>query len=420
MTKAEREIHLAITRRRYTHLRTKKAKGRILDEYCEMSGHSRKHAIKALSPKKTPSRRRGCPPGGTHEGTALLVKLWTLSDRLCGKLLKPVLGLYLDSLRRRQSLSSGACAEVLSMSAATIDRRLRVVKARSGGNPHRRQSSLAQHRREVPLKVDTWPEAYPKEPGWIEADTVAHSGGSMAGSFIWTLTMTDVGSGWTGLDSVWNKGARGVRDAIDVFIREAPFTVVAFNSDNGGEFFNGHLKAYFASRCRTIRRSRSRRWQKNDNAHVEQKNGVLVRGLFGYGRIDDPDLLPMMKQIDRTQCLIKNLFTPTMRLLSKERQGSKCIKRYEGAPKTPAQRLLESPRVSEENKESIRRLIRTHDICELKASLDAQIRLLAKQLNHPSGASGDTLPRRKDDTQQTYPSVSSHLRQPEPFTVACL
>ena len=215
MSKSEKTSHLAISRRRYALMRTKKAKGRILNEYCEVTGQSRKHAIKALGPKKRPAKRRGCPTGGTREGTALLVKLWTLSDMLCGKLLKQVLGLYLDSLRRQQSVSLDACAEVLGMSASTIDRRLQAEKTRSGGNRRRRQSSLAQHRREVPLKVDTWPESYPKEPGWIEADTVAHCGGSMAGSFIWTLTLTDVGSGWTCLDRVSQKGRISTIDIVD-------------------------------------------------------------------------------------------------------------------------------------------------------------------------------------------------------------
>jgi hypothetical protein len=417
MSKTEKESMLSVHRRQYAHLRTKKAKGRILDAYCELAGHSRKHAIKALSPKKPPSRRRGCPPGGTREGTDLLVKLWRLSDMLCGKLLRVVIPAYLESLGRHERVSAAACDEVLGMSASTMDRRLRAAKVRSGGNRHRRQSSLAQHRRDVPLKIDTWPEAYPKEPGWIEADTVAHCGGSMLGSFIWTLTMTDVGTGWTWLDSVWNKGAMGVRDAIDTFMREAPFTVRAFNSDNGSEFLNGHLQAYFAPLSPTIKRSRSRSWQKNDNAHVEQKNGVLVRGLFGYGRIDDPDLLPLMKRIDQTQNLIKNLFTPTMRLLSKERHGAKYVKRYEKVPKTPAQRVLESPLVSEEKKEALRHMIHAHDICDLKAHLDAQMRLLARRLNDPAGASGNTLQHQRDRPQPTPVSVSSHLTQPEPFAV---
>ena len=183
MSKVEKESILSITRRRYSMMRTKKARGRILDDFCGMTGFSRKHAIKVLSASRLATGRRGCPPGGTREGTALLVKLWKLSDMMCGKLLKEVVSHYLTSLRRREVLPDEACEEVLGMSASTIDRRLRAVKAKTGGGKRRRRESLDMHRREIPLKVESWPEAYPKEPGWIEADTVAHCGGSMAGSF---------------------------------------------------------------------------------------------------------------------------------------------------------------------------------------------------------------------------------------------
>jgi len=96
------------------------------------------------------------------------------------------------------------------MSAATMDRRLREAKAACPGRGRRRRSSIEEHRREIPLKVDAWPEACPKQPGHVEVDTVAHCGGSMAGSFAWTLTMTDVATHWTELRAVWNRGAAGV------------------------------------------------------------------------------------------------------------------------------------------------------------------------------------------------------------------
>jgi hypothetical protein len=417
MSKTEKESVLSVTRRRYAMMRTKKARGRILDEFCSTTGFSRKHAIKALSPGKRPAGRRGCPPGGTGEAIALLVRLWKLSDMMCGKLLKAVIAPYMDSMRKREEIPEWTCAEVLGMSASTIDRRLRTVKAKTGGGKRRRRESLDMHRREIPLKVETWPESYPKEPGWIEADTVAHCGGSMAGSFAWTLTLTDVATAWTALKTIWNKGAEGVRDAAAEFINETPFDVLAFNSDNGPEFLNSPLKAFFGPLAGSIIRTRSRSYRKNDNAHVEQKNGVQVRALFGYGRIDDPDLLPLMGRIDRTQGLIKNLFTPTMRLLSKERVGSKYCKRYEKTPKTPAQRVLESAAVSENNKDKVREMLAKHDICELREKLNADLRLLAKALNNPSGASGDTLQRQKDHQQKPPAriknlSVSSHLTQP--------
>lgn len=417
MSKVEKESILSVTRRRYAMMRTKRARGRLLDEFCATAGFSRKHAIKVLSASRRVQARRGCPPGGTKEGLELLVRLWKLSDMMCGKLLKAVIGSYLVSLRKREELPERVCKEVLRMSASTIDRRLRTAKAKTGGGKRRRRESLDMHRREIPLKVESWPEAYPREPGWIEADTVAHCGGSTAGSFIWTLTLTDVATAWTGLKSVWNKGAEGVRDSVGEFITEVPFDVLALNSDNGPEFLNGHLKAFFGTLSGKVMRTRSRSYRKNDNAHVEQKNGVQVRALFGYGRIDDPALLPLMGRIDRTQGLIKNLFTPTMRLLSKERVGSRYCKRYEKTPKTPAQRVLESSSVSEANKDKVREMLAKNDIYDLRGKLNADLRALAKALNNPAGASGDTLQRQQDHgleavAQPSTFSVSSHLTQP--------
>lgn len=417
MSKVEKDSVLSVTRRRYAMMRTKKARGRLLDDFCATTGFSRKHAIKALSPRRRAPGRRGCPAGGTREGLEPLVRLWKLSDMMCGKLLKAVIGLYLESIRKREDLPERVCAEVLGMSASTIDRRLRAVRAKSGCGKRRRRESLDMHRREIPLKVESWPEAYPADPGWIEADTVAHCGGSMAGSFIWTLTLTDVATAWTELRSVWNKGAAGICDSVREFIAEAPFDVVALNTDNGPEFLNSHLKAFWGSLSGRVMRTRSRSYRKNDNAHVEQKNSVQVRALFGYGRIDDPALLPLMNRIDRTQGLIKNLFTPTMRLLSKERVGTRYCKRYEKAPKTPAQRVLESGAVSEADKGKVREMLAGHDINDLRRQLNADLRSLAQTLNDPAGASGNTLQPRPDHrleqaNRHASLSVSSHLRQP--------
>ena len=362
-----------------------------------------------MTAKKKKPRRRGCPPGGTKEGLALLIRLWELSDMMCGKLLHAVMGCYLESLRKRKAIPEAVCEEVLKMSAATIDRRLRSIKTASGPRRRRRCSSLDEHRREIPLKVDVWPSAYPKTPGYIEVDTVAHCGGNMAGSFVWTLTMTDVATAWTRVVSVWNKGAVGVCDAIDAFLADAPFEVLMLNSDNGGEFINNHIKRHFAQFLPSVVRTRSRSYKKNDNAHVEQKNAVQVRSLYGHERIDDVNLLTLMNRINTIQEAIKNLYTPTMRLLSKERNGSKYVKRYEKRAKTPAQRILESPEVSENDKAKVRALLVQHDFVTLRDNINADLKRLArKQATAPAGATSESLPNR--------PSVGSGPRPPSSNT----
>ncbi len=406
MSKEERRAYLGIMRRRYAAVRRKKGRGRVLDEFCGMTGLSRKRAIKALSPKRPAPGRRGRPPGGTREGADLLARLWKLSDMMCGKLLKAILPALLASLGKREAVPEEVSREILRMSAATIDRRLRKAKAACPGDRgRRRRSSLDEHRREIPLKVDVWPESYPKEPGYVEVDTVSHGGGSTAGSFVWTLTMTDVATHWTELVSVWNKGAAGVCGAISRFIGEAPFDVLMLNSDNGGECINGHIKRHFSQYLPDVVRTRSRSYRKNDNAHVEQKNAVQVRALYGHGRIGDDSLIPLMNRINVRQGLLKNLFTPTMRLLSKERVGPKRVKRYEKDPKTPAQRVLESPAVPERKKERVRQLLAENDIIDLRESIDADLRLLARKLAAaPSGATPGGSPGRPSDAPGPLPT----------------
>ena len=398
MSKEERAAYRGIMRRRYAAARRKRARGLVLDEFCRVTGLARKHAIKALSPKKRPAGRRGCPSGGTPEGAALLARLWRLSDMMCGKLLKAVVPELLASVGRRDAGPEGVRLEVLGMSASTIDRRLRRAKAACPCRGRRRRSSLEEHRREIPLKVDVWPQAYPKEPGYVEVDTVAHCGGSMAGSFAWTVTMTDVATHWTELLSVWNKGAAGVCGAVCGYVSDVPFEVTALNSDNGGEFINAHIKRHFSQYHPSVVRTRSRSYRKNDNAHVEQKNGVQVRALYGHGRIGDEALIPLMNKINRVQGLIKNLFTPTMRLLSKERVGPKYVKRYEKTPGTPAKRVLGSPLVSDGDKRRVLALLAEHDILDLRERLDADLRLLARKLAAaPSGATSEGRPNRLAD-----------------------
>ena len=407
MSKDEKKAYECVMRRRYSAVRLKKGRGRVLDEFCGLTGLSRKHAIKSLSPKRAPSGRRGCPPGGTREGAWMLVRLWKLSDMMCGKLLKAILPELLASVGRREAVPEGVVREVLRMSAATIDRRLRRAKAAFPGRGRRRRASLDEHRREIPLKVDVWPEAYPKEPGYVEVDTVAHCGGSMAGSFAWTVTMTDVATHWTELRAVWNKGAAGVCGALGAFVAESPFEVLMLNSDNGGEFVNAHIKRHFSQYLPAVVRTRSRSYRKNDNAHVEQKNGVQVRALYGHGRIGDEALIPLMNRINRVQGLVKNLFTPTMRLLSKERAGAKYVKRYEKAPKTPARRVLESPRVSAADRQKVLALLAEHDIQDLRERLNADLRLLARKLAAaPSGATSEGRPNRPLDGPGPRPPPS--------------
>ena len=177
---------------------------------------------------------------------------------------------------------------LLRISARTLDRLMTPVRRRHGirGRCGTRPGSLLKN--QIPIKTE---HADVNESGVLEADTVAHCGNSLDGNFIWSLTLTDIYSGWTENRAVWNKGYDGVRSAIANVEERLPFRLSGFHSDNGGEFLNHHLIRFFQERQLPIDYSRGRPYHKNDTAHVEQKNYTHVRLLLGYDRLDHPGLL---------------------------------------------------------------------------------------------------------------------------------
>jgi hypothetical protein len=209
-------------------------------------------------------------------------------------------------------------------------------------------------------------------PGWFETDSVSHCGGSTAGSYANTLTFTDTDSQWTELRAVWNRGAYATMERIAEIEAALPFCVNGVNSDNGGEFLNWHLHGYFKDRDVPVIQTRSRAYRKNDNAHVEQKNGSLVRTLLGYGRFDDPDCIAPLNEILRLHSLWTNLFRPCMRLIEKRKVGSKYKKTYD-KPLTPAQRLLGSAALGKEAKERICAMLEEHDCYQLKVLIQEKL-----------------------------------------------
>jgi hypothetical protein len=189
----------------------------------------------------------------------------------------------------------------------------------------------------VPIRAECWNAT---EPGWIEADTVAHCGGDMSGSFLWTLTATDIYSGWTEVRASWNRGQHSVCGAFAGIEEGLPFTILGVDTDNGGEFLNNHLHTYFTKRKKPVEMSRSRPYQKNDQAHVEQKNSTHVRQLLGHDRLGHDFLVKPVFELLEAWSVWRNCFTTTFKQIDKLREGSKTVRKHEKVPLTPGERLL--------------------------------------------------------------------------------
>lgn len=368
MSKAATIEYTVKMRKRYKAMRTKRAKGRVLDEFCETTELERKHAIKVLRSQVEPLRSAGRKAVYTGAVAEVLKGIWLLFDQPCSKLLHPVLPSYVASYEKHAgALDGDAKALLLQMSASTIDRLLQ---------PHRVRTSLwrghggpiAKMKRQVPIRSERWDG---RGPGWLEADTVAHCGGSMEGSFAHTLTLTDTDSQWTELRAIWNRGGHATMVRMREIEQALPFVLKGVNTDNGPEFLNGHLIRHFKQRDIIVPQTRSRAYQKNDNARVEQKNGSHVRALLGYERFDDPDCMEDLNEILMLHSNWTNLFRPCMKLVSKVKEGHRYKKKYD-RPMTPAQRIQAVPGLSDESSELIESMLATYDCYTLKCLVQAK------------------------------------------------
>jgi hypothetical protein len=345
---------------RAVHLRYKRAnrteKSIILNELCNNCGYHRKHAIRALNTfkrfTKPKPKKRGKPP--IYDTRAImkpLKRIWLSANLPCSKRLKVILPLWLPSYEKEfGTLPRDSITALHAISASTIDRLLKPTRVKYKGRGRSTTKPGTLLKKHIPIKTDQWDEA---RPGFLEADTVAHCGESMAGMFAFTVDCVDIATTWTEQRAVWGKGETGVVQQINDIENSLPFPLLGFDSDNGSEFLNYHLLRHFHHRKQPVQFTRSRPYHKDDNAHVEQKNWTHVRQWLGYHRLDIPGVVALMNDLYTSEWrLYHNFFLPSFKLIEKKRIASKTIKRYD-TPKTPYQRIMESPNVSDSVKQAL-------------------------------------------------------------------
>ncbi len=313
----------------------------MLDERCEDPGYERKSAIKLLrDTRPAPSGRARPGPAPRYGLLEPIVRtIWLAAEQPGGKRLAPALPLWLPHYERHhEKLSARQRRLLLEISPATLDRRLAPARAvhplrgRCGTQP----GTLLKT--EIPIRTGTWDVT---QPGYLEADSVAPCGASLAGDFIGSLTYTDIATGWTEGRAVWNKGAHGVLAATRHVEERLPFALLGFDCDHGSEFLNHHLRRYLGERTRPVAFTRSRPYHKDDQAHVEQKNWMWPRQLLGYERLEREDQVePIGALYAEVGGPPMNCFLPGLKLQRKWREQSAWKKRYEPA-RTAYRRLIE-------------------------------------------------------------------------------
>jgi hypothetical protein len=372
--RSKREV-LEEVRSRY--LKAKRSeKKRIMDELVATTGYHRKYATRILKHGWPPSRgkKHGLPKVYQGEVIVSLEQIWEICGRICSKRLHPFLPEMVKVLERcgELRLDAETKALLLAMSRSTIDRCLAPARFE---HPHglstTKPGSLLKQA--IPVRTFTpWDEDH---PGFLEIDLVAHCGGSMEGQFLYTLTCVDLSTGWIECLAVRNRTERAVFETIRIMRLQLPFLLLGLDSDNGGEFINDLLYRYCLSEQITF--TRSRPYQKNDQAHVEQKNWSVVRRLVGYDRFETEEEFLLLQSLYQDLHLYANFFQPVLKLVAKEQVDKKVIKRYDTAA-TPFQRVLASKDIPFETKAHLTNLYVQLNPVQLRTKIDQKVAQLWK------------------------------------------
>ena len=371
---------------------SKPLRGRILDEFCQVCGYNRKYAIRLLSgpaPQKpqvvTPKGRR---PTYGAKVISFLTAIWEAAGYPCSARLKALLPLWLPWAIKRLAISAQAQKQLLTISPATIDRRLkgkkRQLKKRLYGRT--KPGTLLKHH--IPIKTDSWDV---KTPGFTETDLVSHSGNSGSGEFLHSLNVTDIHSTWVESRAVMGKSQIGVLKAMQDIEQALPFKLLGIDSDNGSEFINYHLKTFCDQN--KIQFTRGRPYKKDDNAHIEQKNYTHVRKIFGYLRYDSQAAQKAINDLYQNELtILQNLFLPSMKLVKKTRIGSKLKRRYD-KPQTPLERLLHCAQADPVKTQQLKRLRDKTDPFQLAKRMEQKLERIYQMANHRISPSPQPAPQ---------------------------
>jgi hypothetical protein len=365
--RAKRE-YVQVIFQRYRHA-GRAEKGRILDEFCQVVGHHRKHAIRLLNgpapgAARPPRSRERIYTASTIEALRVI---WEAAGYPWSVRLKALLPLWLPGRAAGYGggpPSSGRCLP----SVRQMDRRLAPYRRQLTKRVYGRTKPGTLLKHHIPLKTDRWDVT---SPGFTEIDLVARSGSLGDGEFLHSLNLTDIHTTWVETAAVLGKGQAAVQAALEELRHALPFRLRGIDSDNGSEFINQHLWHY--CQAHEIQFTRGRPYKKDDNAHIEQKNWTHVRKLLGYVRYDSAGAQAAIHALYRRELrLFQNFFLPSVKLIGKEPVGSRVRRRYD-LPRTPLDRVLTCPEVEAPVAEGLRRQRARLDPFALARVIDQQL-----------------------------------------------
>jgi hypothetical protein len=376
MSQSTRIEVLKKLRRRYESA-GQEHKRKLLDQAQELLGYHRKSAIRALRAPVAVCAPRIITGRPVRYAPSLLLRwlrpIWAATDYACGRRLVAMLPEWIPAYEQHERRLPGEARErLLQASARTLDRLLEPLRGQGAGRSLTRPGTLLRH--QIPIRGSVWEEG---KAGWLEVDTVALCGGSVAGEFVWMVDGVDYVTAWVEVRAMWGRGQVGTLAALQDVEASLPFALLGLDSDNGGEFLNHHVLSWLQKRQRPVFMTRSRPYKKDDNAHVEQKNWTHIRQCFGYERHDNPAVVaPINALVKGAYGQLHNYFHASLQLERKEREEGR-VRRIYGAAQTPLARVLASAQVTAQTKQRLRQEKAGLNPFALKQAVDRGLKEIA-------------------------------------------
>jgi len=356
----------------------KSGKIKLLSEYCGLTGIKRDAAFKRFFRYKSDGGARGKKEKRTGikkkskfnlECRNLVYKLWLLGGMICGERLHPAIKIYLEQLELNnefKTYSKKTAGKILDISLASL-KRIIAGFPRTSSKKHRGNSDLYKS---IKIAADFGKHAKEK-PGYVEVDYVEHNGGCSSGTFAITGNYTDLYSQWIARAASLGKGLTSVEKTDRIIQDKIYFPITHYHPDNDKSILGYLLARLKSGNHGTYDISRSRPYQKNDNAHVEQKNGDKVRKLVGYHRHDSEQEVELLNEIYDKADLIDNYFIPSAKLKKKVYNGKgKVIKKIYEIPMTPYQRIVNSKDVSDKIKWELKLIYNSLNLVKLRKEIN--------------------------------------------------
>jgi len=359
---------------------TKKQKGKIITRYCELTGVSRNLASKRfrkvmrnIYPRvfkdESPKKKRGRKPIYTSIHKSIIRKVWELSEEICGERLYPVISEYIKQLKQNGELKyyeNQYVEETINISERTLKRIIAKFAKTRKGRSNKGNSSLYK---QIPIHAYFGENA--NKPGYVEIDYVEHNGGSSAGTFAHTGCYVGVFSGWIARFAALAKGMRGVRKIHEANEIRIYHKIHEYHPDNAKPILAVLLEKITGNKQVDFTVSRSRPYHKEDNGHVEQKNGDKVRKLVGYCRYDTKKQVKLLNRLYNLEDLISNFFLPSQKLIEKVKdEKGRVVRKKHDRAKTAYQRLLADERVSHNVKKQLMKMYNELNLVELRRESD--------------------------------------------------